>query len=114
MTDKELNELEEKAKAATPGPWDSGGVEVFLGGWNPHIAMCNSEDNAEYIAAANPAVILELITELKQARKERDWLANTISFDGQCNNPNNIDKCIAEADKNCEDCWIQAAKESTK
>ena len=79
MTDAELLELEQKAKAATPGPWDCGGVEVFLGEWNPLIAMCNSEDNAAYIAAANPAAILELIAELRQARASLKALENFVA-----------------------------------
>lgn len=78
MTDAELSTLEAAAKAATPGPWDCGGVEVFLGEWNPLIAMCNSEDNAAYIAAVNPAVVLELIAELRQARAERDFILEQI------------------------------------
>ena len=115
MTDTELSALEAAAKAATPGPWDCGGVEVFLGEWNPLIAMCNSEDNAAFITAANPAAILSLIAELRQARKERDWLVQTIKEYPICPplQYRNEDECKnIERTMTCEDCWLQAAKEA--
>ena len=62
MTDAEFLELEYKAKAAqdeTEGAWDVSGEGKTI---------------STFIAAANPAAILELIAELRQARKERDYL----------------------------------------
>jgi len=110
MTDTELNELEAKAKAATQGTWMSDYYGVYT---QNEISLPRNPEDCKYIAAANPAVVQELISELKQVRKERDWLADTLSFNETCLDPNNIDKCIAEADKNCVDCWLNAAKEAT-
>lgn len=80
MTDTELDALEAKAKAATPGPWEYD-VEQreYHGVWADGCYIVPSlhidADNCKYIAAVNPTVVLELIAELRQARKERDWLA---------------------------------------
>ena len=109
MTDKELNELENIAKAATLGPWVADlrvGVDaVYKANNNPNCLsdvndnnfICEihgvwfdnkwnmteqQDNNCKYIAAANPAVILELISELQQARNERDWLAWELHFKG--------------------------------
>ena len=61
-----IEELKRLAEAATPGPWeiddmlaDITGIEV----WSTDGMLCESisEENARYIAAANPAAVLELI-----------------------------------------------------
>lgn len=72
-----IDELEKLARAATPGPWyvdDDEDSDKFLVGpysdhgivTNPVVSTCN-DDNASYIAASNPAAILELIQRLKVA-----------------------------------------------
>ena len=105
MTDAELKALEAAAKAATPGPWvvDSlDGCSVFYHdaeGIHHLIACCydaQSKD-AAYIAAANPAAVLELIAELRQAKAEKDWLAENLE--------NTIGSCGLTS-------WLQAAKEA--
>jgi hypothetical protein len=72
-----LDELERLAKAAAPGPWcdrgfgsiqpESGGslvaVTVTKGGCLPDYV-----ENSAYIAAANPAAILELIADVRRLR----------------------------------------------
>ena len=63
MTDAELDALEAAAKAATPGPWET----------DYHLRK-----NTAYIAAA----VLDIIVELRQARRERDWLAEVLARDG--------------------------------
>lgn len=62
----DLEELERLAKAATPGPWrssDNPFVKGYSGrveGPEPRIkGLCVAD--ADYIAAANPEVILHLI-----------------------------------------------------
>jgi len=93
MTDAELDALEAAAKAATPGPWI---VHEKYPQWvvedseppRRHILLpikrkvthhtlgtCDTEfgwgeatSNAAYIAAANPAAILELIAELRTTK----------------------------------------------
>jgi len=71
MNDTELDALEAAAKAATPGPWEHERSHVVQLDGTP-VANCvsykiaQSPKNAAYIAAANPAAILELITELRK------------------------------------------------
>ena len=79
MTEKELDALETAAKAATPGPWVIDPILNILS--KDEIVYVDGDDsigyvnNIKYIAAANPAAVLELIAALRQARAERDWLA---------------------------------------
>jgi hypothetical protein len=71
----DLSALEKLARAAKPGPWvvshaDLGAAEIF----GPQgTTICDHEigtDNktADFIAAANPEVVLELIAEIKTLR----------------------------------------------
>jgi len=62
-----INELDEMAKAATPGPWKLSGTEHVVAGGNYVVALdCISED-AKHIAAANPSAIRELIAAYREA-----------------------------------------------
>lgn len=74
----DLNELEALARAATPGPWDSEGVAIQAGidrtiavtrfpQMIGAVAMKDARRNTEFIAAANPAAVLELIALARQA-----------------------------------------------
>ena len=76
MTQEQINELRKLAEAATPGPWNTspGGCGIigpdkqWLGGMNDWVCeyseeMTQSENNAAFIAAANPAAVLELIRQ---------------------------------------------------
>ena len=88
----DLDSLEKLADEATPGPWvyegtgytDDGGqyrevtspAEVIFGEWSTP-----SEENAAFIAAANPQAIKALIAELKEARAVIDRLASSEAFD---------------------------------
>lgn len=74
----DLDALEKLADEATPGPWTTRTLENF--GWNvvhyrnrdrfniERVSKCAHEENAVFIAAANPATIKALIAELKEAR----------------------------------------------
>lgn len=74
-------ELKELAEKATPGPWSHeeidptdpewGACEVFTEGTDTFVAthVCRVND-AAYIAAANPAEILELIAAHEDAQGE--------------------------------------------
>jgi hypothetical protein len=72
----DLDELEQLARAATPGPWD-GTISTsrvrYLGPrqdtveHGDYIASCTHAPDAEFIAAANPAVVLELVRRLRAA-----------------------------------------------
>ena len=99
MTNEELNEIEDAIKKAVVAPW------VNVAGGCPH-----------YIIRARPSNLLNVITELKQIEKERDWLienlTNTICTIGSS------EYCLSHE---CEDCkyvnpeyWLKAAKEATK
>lgn len=72
MTDAEIDALEAKAYAATTGPWRV----LKENGWvvtdNVFIETDALPRNAEYIAAANPAVILEMVREIRRLRKEKE------------------------------------------
>jgi hypothetical protein len=79
----DLDSLEAKAKAATPGPWRYGYEPGFCGELidptGEMIASFADEPaarDAEFIAAANPAAILALIRELREARanESRFWI----------------------------------------
>ncbi len=105
MTDTELYALEAAAKAATPGPWivhekypqwvveDSESprrhillpikrkvTHHTLGTCDTEFGWGEATSNAAYIAAANPAVVLELIQELRQAR---DYIRAFVEFHQQ-------------------------------
>ena len=80
-----IEELKRLAEAATPGPWVSH-PKGYYG------AVCRADDqydlvavthgqrrnnvlaNEAYIAAANPAAVLELIAEVERVTKQRDEL----------------------------------------
>lgn len=75
-----ITELKALAEKATPGPWIAGDDEdsdYFLVGpcgddgiVYQSVVKLHSETHADYIAAANPAAILELITQLEDAQGE--------------------------------------------
>lgn len=84
MTSKQLDELEAKAKAATPGPWyvvqsksydemwffsSVEGPEFYDDNGNDYNEILgHSVKNAQFVAAVNPSVVLELITEIRELR----------------------------------------------
>jgi len=80
MTD--LKKLKELAGKATPGPWARTAdmheivCETSLYDGQPgYISICEisqSVCDSEYIAAANPSAILELIQRLEEAERQRD------------------------------------------
>lgn len=129
MTDAELSALEAAAKAATPGPWRHPGRALVVSRMSedePLVCDCISEQfaqapkNAAFIAAANPAAILELIAEMRQTRRERDWLARQLDFENCCV-PSDLKEepgyCL---EHECVECglssanaWLDAAKEAT-
>lgn len=87
-TPVDLDSLEALCRAATPGPWRKGNVDrdrIFVqheGGIGPErvLLIMNkhfpSEDDADFIAAANPAAILELVERVREA--EAILLANDL------------------------------------
>ena len=81
LTEVKLRELIRKAESATPGPWavnPQERVNVQDRAQNPHtLAICSGlndladhqEANAEYIAAANPVVVSELVRACLEMRE---------------------------------------------
>lgn len=76
MNDEDLNKLEALAKAATPGPWRVDNLRGLVAGAKAVIsgsAECDGyfphEDDGLFVAAANPAAILELIALARAGSK---------------------------------------------
>jgi len=78
MTHSELNQLRDLAKAATPGPW-----RVEAQGHAPHevarvnnlevappdsVELAHCADDAAYIAAVSPDVVIALLAEVDRLR----------------------------------------------
>lgn len=84
---KRLDRLEELANKATPGPWynvvvesDFSVVSTDMQDDNKSIAIEPIEEkDSEYIAAANPAMIKEMIAELRRLEEEANWLTETLA-----------------------------------
>lgn len=91
ITHELLNSLRQKAEAATEGPWNRQGLASLLryaqkhdGPWNEdeYIDCClplPEDKDAEFIVAANPAVVLALIEEIEQLRSIKNELAEELS-----------------------------------
>ena len=85
MNQEQINELRQLAQAATPGPWraaiSSSMVNSVCTTFETVCETGKNIDDALYIAAANPAAVLELIRQrdellasLKEARElVEDW-----------------------------------------
>lgn len=88
MTD--LKDLKELAEAATPGPWEweapmYPGQECYVRGPGRCVAEVDcgnieqiADDNAAFIAAANPKTVLELIARVEAAEGARDVLSEAL------------------------------------
>lgn len=81
MAELDLDALEQAARDAGGGCWFSTGWTVGSRGFEvgdlksrDRICSDATERCAEFIAAANPATILELLARLEAAEKERDAL----------------------------------------
>ena len=101
MTDAELEELESKAKAAK----EAVGCERRF------------QTDTEYIKASRPWKILKLIKELRQTRRERDWLADRMEESLACNPPSDAycDKHSCDGCKyTSKDMWLKVARKATK
>lgn len=78
MTDTELDALAAAANTATPGPWVDEGTTVFQPGGDGYVVSDRglAANNAVFIAAANPAVVLKLVAEIRQLRADGMQCAN--------------------------------------
>lgn len=109
LTPEQLTDLREKIRSATPGPWEVhsdfrlrcleiealfGARKVVESDTNIRSGVIRKED-ATYIAAANPATILQLLDMIERLEKEADWLSSQLS--------DNIDHAGVQA-------WREAAR----
>lgn len=105
----DLEDLQRKAEAATPGPWDHETKKFSEAIYTPHrsgpsISISwgagsrnspiwgtpeRAKADAAFIAAANPEAVLALIAELKQMRGEVQSLRES---------RDNLDRCLREKD----------------
>lgn len=89
----DYTDLKKKAEAATPGPWvaDNSRHEGSVNASDRHIGMVSMyaekrEDiqqnfaNQEFIAAANPAAVLDLIAEIGRLKQENRLLTKHNEF----------------------------------
>lgn len=87
---KDYSELKMLAENATPGEWshEQDNLYFYEDGYTRHmmelsegsdIGYVEQKHNSDFIAAANPEVILELIAEVEDLRKGRtDWQAECL------------------------------------
>lgn len=77
-----IEELKRLAEAATPGPWaaaiSSNMVNGVCATFETICETGKNIDDALYIAAANPAAVLELIAEIERVTKQRDELLEAL------------------------------------
>lgn len=80
MTDTDLSALESAARAATPGPWEISRDDfaAYIESRKGTVGEIGDAFDANYISAANPAAILELIAELRQAWAEREYILEQV------------------------------------
>jgi hypothetical protein len=107
------SKLKELAQKATPGPWTIGvpsSVNHNLYAGDEHIAAVSfkcsrglgdpqPEDfhNAAFIAAADPAAVLDLITRLEKAEELLGGCVIQSDCNGECGDPANCAHAEAKA-----------------
>lgn len=111
----DLNTLESAAKAATPGPWMSDGLSNVRCTNNDHICVVlvsptftgrtPTPEDAAYIAAANPAVVLELIATIHKNERAMQRLARALRIKI---------RALAIAQRECKYAQERAAKMEEK
>ena len=108
LTPESLDQLETRARAATPGPWkcwlgfpladalgrkhDMHGINQIgpgdrvgglLGGWSEDADLYATKGDAEYVATADPSTILALIAEVRRLRATLQHVRETAEhYDG--------------------------------
>ena len=126
ITNDFLSSLKDKAEKAHKAPWS---VET---GFNDEICIMKSveddhsvkqfqlaemkyigtREDAEYMAAANPAVVLALIDHIKQMEKQQVWLAEQILC---CSDENTY--CTYDCDRcykiHTVEGWLEEARKET-
>lgn len=82
MTPERIAELKKLAEAATPGPYELGGLGVYSSREDNEVGpVCNAfetykrvysqtQSNANYLAATDPQTVLELLAALEESEKD--------------------------------------------
>ena len=80
----DLAELRRLAEAATPGPWTTAAFQLVIDvARRIDVGMCGHRDDAAYIAAANPAVVLALLDERDALAADADkWQRAALTLQG--------------------------------
>lgn len=131
ITPELLAELKDKAEKATPAWLGTGGYEIYYDKPMTRIlatqcvvGYAEKNDDAEYIAAANPQVVLALIAKIESLEKEADWLAAMLGNGEDCVADCAGVPCVcAMSDKAypykeeyvqtyCKPCWREAARKA--
>lgn len=99
----DLDDLERKAKAATPGVWFAWFAEVgkwtiqVAKGWLFESSAHGTKADAAFIASANPAAVLELVQRLRAAEGALDhWRQAALHYKlwGRDGNPAELDQAL--------------------
>lgn len=124
----DYSELERLAEAATPGPWSFDGPYVcparvedgatYVETWR-QVADCHQPENTKFIAAANPATVLELIDENKAMAEFKEHmiqLRETHGFESWSAALVEVDRLKAENEALRKDAeryrWLRDSSES--
>lgn len=74
MTDEQLREIEERANAATPGPWYDAGNKIGTTVGNHGIAEVDFDDQSDMAFCVHAREdIPALIAEIRRLKKLSDW-----------------------------------------
>ncbi|MFJ3486600.1 ead/Ea22-like family protein [Pseudomonas sp. NPDC090202] len=82
----DIKELKALAEAATPGPWGYNGncgFRVWSTPLDCYVFDTGTQPDAEFVAAANPAAVLELIAEIERLRDSHQQVCenyNKVSY----------------------------------
>lgn len=122
---KRIDRLEELAGKATQGEWNYCGCEIWANETTMShdvVGKVEKFEDAQYIDAADPAMILEMIVELRRLEKEADLLAEKLAevsdsmFDDEmedlgfeCSQECEQSGCTLECRKNN---WLESARKA--
>ena len=116
MTD--LDKLRELAEAATPGPWSAHRPHPDYGTYvveqvGPpsidEVALCRDawgDENSEFIAAAHPATVLDLLDRIKAVEAlHRPRIEDALTGDCAAEECDHEDECPTAEFMVCAECW---------
>ena len=112
-----LADLEAKAKAATPGPWeigvclDRGMIRQRDGSILAYCRLTTDDDNhnAAFISSANPATVLRLVAMVRWLAGQGDYVCPPEKFRTvDCPEVQREEFCP------CKRCWAEAAYNATE